>query len=142
MRLADEVDFGFDVEECARNEFVVANVRDQGAAARAHITPGQRVVKFRPHVVGEYAQKKLVSNRSWLFQPWNSKSLETINALPREQAIAIKLLSADKIPDESSERSKLIERTKKKVSAHVALVLQDGGPHSHDCAWTPSALQL
>lgn len=70
MRLENEPDFGFEVEERETNHYIVTGVRDGGAAARAGIAAGHRVLMYSLHPTGRFEQRKLAAGIQSAFVPW------------------------------------------------------------------------
>lgn len=113
MRAQGELEFGFDVHEGEKNEFVVSAVRERGVAARAGLSIGDRVMKFKRLPLGDREGEGL---RRWCTRHGGSNSLNEINANPPTQAIRAVVRSATKQPGNFSAKPVKEQRA---VGCHV-----------------------
>lgn len=108
VRAQDDSSFGFKIEERGRDVFVVTGVRIRGPAARAGLSVGDQVTKFKVLSDAEVGWKPSVE----AYEAWSTDTLNQVEANSRVQAIRIERVSTKKHPEGTSAK---LARTRRSV---------------------------
>lgn len=136
VRLQDDADMGFSVEEHSRNRFAVAAVRPDSPAARAGLAPGHVLMSLKLHPMGLWrGEEQIGSHREC--QSWGAKSMADLDAHPAGRAVVVKVNSPEGFSAASDLRHQAVLRGK-----HLVRLTNSAFAQSIRPTWSDTGAKL